>query len=99
MALSLAAPAARWYRVAGKGARVPTILIVEDEPEITALLCSYLERDGHHVLTAADGEAAVGEVEAAPPDLVVLDMMFPRLARWEVSCGIRALGTVPILSM
>src|SRR5439155_17305118 len=42
---ALAAPAARWYRVAGKGARVPTILIVEDEPEITALLCSYLERE------------------------------------------------------
>ena len=99
MALSLAAPAARWYRVAGKGARVPTILIVEDEPEITALLRSYLERDGHHVLTAADGEAAVREVEAAPPDLVVLDLMLPRLDGWEVSRRIRALGPVPIIML
>src|SRR5437879_11036249 len=99
MALSLAAPAARWYRVAGKGARVPTILIVEDAQEITALLCSYLERDGHHVLTAADGEAAVREVEAAPPDLVVLDLMLPRLDGWEVSRRIRALGPVPIIML
>src|SRR5439155_21487303 len=95
MALSLAAPAARWYRVAGKGARVPTILIVEDEPEITALLCSYLERDGHHVLTAADGEAAVREVEAAPPVLVVLDLMLPRMYGWEVLLRIRVSGPVP----
>src|SRR5207245_8322493 len=92
---ALAAPAARWYRVAGKGARVPTILIVEDEPEITALLRSYLERDGHHVLTAADGEAAVREVEAAPPDLVVLGLMLPRLDGGAVSRGIRPLGPVP----
>src|SRR2546430_17223596 len=99
MALSLAAPAARWYRVAGKGARVPTILIVEDEPEITALLRSYLERDGHHVLTAADGEAAARQAEAAPPDLVVLDLMLPRLDGREGSRRIRALGPVPIIML
>src|SRR3989454_3313688 len=96
---ALAAPAARWYRVAGKGARVPTILVVEDEPEIVELLRSYLERDGHRVLTAADGEAAIREVEAATPDLVVLDLMLPRLDGWEVSRRIRALMPVPIIML
>jgi len=96
---ALAAPAARWYRVAGKGARVPTILVVEDEPEIVELLRSYLERDGHRVLTAADGEAAIREVEAVTPDLVVLDLMLPRLDGWEVSRRIRALMPVPIIML
>src|SRR2546426_618068 len=83
---ALAAPAARWYRVAGKGARVPTILIVEDEPEITALLRSYLERDGHHVLTAADGEAAVREVEAALLGDLTVDFRGQEARRQEEPC-------------
>src|SRR5436853_6353072 len=98
MALSLAAPAARWYRVAGKGARVPTILIVEDEPEITALLCSYLERDGNHVITAADGEAAGREEEAAHPDPVALDLMPAPLKGREVSRNIRVLAPAQVLT-
>ena len=78
---------------------MPTILVVEDEPEITDLLRSYLERDGHRVLTATDGEAAIREVEAAAPDLVVLDLMLPRLDGWEVSRRIRALMPVPIIML
>lgn len=78
---------------------MPTILIVEDEPEITALLRSYLERDGHRVVAAADGEAAVRAVEASTPDLVVLDLMLPRLDGWEVSRRIRTLIPVPIIML
>ena len=78
---------------------MPTILVVEDEPEIADLLRSYLEREGHRVLVAGDGEAAVREVEAAPPDLVVLDLMLPRLDGWEVSRRIRAVGPVPIIML
>src|SRR3989454_11204876 len=96
---ALAARGAGWYRVAGKGARVPTILVVEDEREIGELLRSYLERDGHRVLHAADGEAAIREVEAATPDLVVLDLMPPRLEGWEVSRRIRALMPIPIIML
>jgi len=78
---------------------VPTILVVEDEPEIAALLRSYLERDGHRVVAAADGEAALREVETATPDLVVLDLMLPRLDGWEVSRRIRSLMPVPIIML
>ncbi len=78
---------------------MPTILIVEDEPEITALLRSYLERDGHRVVAAADGEAALRAVEASTPDLVVLDLMLPRLDGWEVSRRIRTLMPVPIIML
>lgn len=78
---------------------MPMILVVEDEPEIAELLRSYLERDGHRVLTAADGEAAIREVEAATPDLVVLDLMLPRLDGWEVSRRIRRLAPVPIIML
>lgn len=78
---------------------MPTILVVEDEPEIAALLRSYLERDGHRVVAAADGEAALREVETATPDLVVLDLMLPRLDGWEVSRRIRSLMPVPIIML
>jgi DNA-binding response OmpR family regulator len=78
---------------------MPTILVVEDEAEIAALLRSYLERDGHRVVTALDGEAALREVEAAAPDLVVLDLMLPRLDGWEVSRRIRMLMPIPIIML
>lgn len=78
---------------------MPTILVVEDEPEIAALLRSYLEREGHRVVAAADGEAALREVETAAPDLVVLDLMLPRLDGWEVSRRIRSLMPVPIIML
>ncbi len=78
---------------------MPTILVVEDEPEIAALLRSYLERDGHSVVTAADGEAALREVEVTTPDLIVLDLMLPRLDGWEVSRRIRALMPIPIIML
>src|SRR5574337_1982637 len=84
---------------AGKGARVPTVLVVDDEQEIASLLRSYLERDGHRVIVAADGEAALRAVEAASPDLVVLDLMLPHLDGWEVSRRIRALMPIPIIML
>src|SRR5258708_2314062 len=67
---------AQWIRtMAGKGVRVPTVLVVDDEQEIASLLKSYLERDGHRVIVAGDGEAALRAVEAASPDLVGFDLM------------------------
>lgn len=78
---------------------MPTVLVVEDEPEIAVLLRSYLERDGHRVVIAGDGEAALREVEALAPDLVILDLMLPRLDGWEVSRRIRALVPIPIIML
>jgi len=73
------------------------ILVVEDEPEIARLLRSYLEREGYTVVVARDGEAALRAFEEASPDLVVLDLMLPRLDGWQVMRGIREASGVPVI--
>lgn len=78
---------------------MPTVLVVDDEAEIVSLIRSYLERDGHRVVVAFDGEAALQMVEAVSPDLVILDLMLPRLDGWEVSRRIRTLMPVPIIML
>jgi len=78
---------------------MPKILVVDDEPQIVELLRSYLERDGFTVVQAADGEAALGAVRAGQPDLVLLDLMLPRLDGREVCRRIREAGTTPVIML
>jgi DNA-binding response OmpR family regulator len=73
------------------------ILIVEDEPQLRALLRLYLERDGHAVTDAADGATALQLFDAEPPDLVVLDLMLPGMQGESVLAAIRDAGDVPVL--
>ena len=56
-----------------------TVLIVEDDPSAVELLRLYLRRDGHKVLVASDGLEGLRLARKAHPDLVVLDLMLPRL--------------------
>jgi CheY-like chemotaxis protein len=76
------------------------VLIVDDEPSIRALCRVNLQLAGLEVLEAEDGEAALEQVEGGQPDIVLLDVMMPRLDGWEVAqhLGERA-GTrdVPII--
>jgi CheY-like chemotaxis protein len=60
------------------------ILLVDDQPIITSNLAPYLERSGYHVTTAADGEAALQAIAQGCPDLIVLDVLMPRLDGREV---------------
>ncbi|MDP2349765.1 MAG: response regulator, partial [Chloroflexota bacterium] len=53
---------------------MPRILVVDDEPHIVEVVRAYLVRDGHDVVTAADGEAALVLARETAPDLVVLDV-------------------------
>jgi DNA-binding response OmpR family regulator len=69
---------------------VPRILIVDDEPNIVLSLEFLLRREGWEPAVAADGEAALAELERAVPDLVLLDVMLPRLNGLEVLRRIRA---------
>jgi len=55
------------------------ILLVDDEPDITTNLASFLSRSGFTTLTASDGEAALQKVEREKPDLIVMDVLMPRL--------------------
>jgi DNA-binding response OmpR family regulator len=66
------------------------ILIVDDEPSIVISLQFLMEREGYEVTVAGDGEAALRAIEARPPDLVILDVMMPRLNGFDVCRRIRA---------
>jgi len=76
-----------------------TILIVEDERELNALLRRHLEDEGHRVLQAFDGPSALTIAEQERLDLVVLDWMLPGLDGLEVSRRVRRRSIVPILML
>ena len=61
-----------------------TILVVDDEPDLVEIVRYRLERDGHTVLTADDGESGLARVLADEPDLIVLDVIMPRLDGFEM---------------
>src|SRR5579871_4700864 len=77
-----------------------TVLLVEDESTLLATIAYSLRREGHRVLTAADGEQAL-ELASLPdsPDVIVLDVMLPRLDGFEVCRRIRRQSAVPILML
>ena len=77
----------------------PTILLVDDEDSVRKVLAFPLERDGYDVVQAADGEEALHKFDAQPVDLVVLDIMLPRLDGLEVCKRLRAKSTVPIIML
>jgi DNA-binding response OmpR family regulator len=62
----------------------PKILIADDEPNIVTALEYLLERHGYEVLVARDGDAALAQVAAHRPDLVLLDVMMPVKSGYEV---------------
>ncbi len=67
------------------------ILIVEDDPDLVALMKRWLGRDGHRVEHAADGAAALAALQRAPlPHLVLLDVMLPKVDGFEVLRQLRA---------
>src|SRR5947209_6268525 len=61
-----------------------TILVVDDEPNIVEVVSAYLKRELFNVVTAYDGEEALKSVAEHNPDLIVLDVMLPRLDGLEV---------------
>ncbi|MFL5925807.1 MAG: response regulator [Gaiellaceae bacterium] len=77
----------------------PTILLVDDEDSVRKVLAFPLERDGFTVVQAADGEEALREFAANSVDLVVLDIMLPRLDGLEVCKRLRATSSVPIIML
>jgi len=90
------------YNPAGRGeasSAVAKILIVDDEPHIREVVGLYLRRDGHEVVSAADGEEALELFRSAAPDLVVLDLMLPRLSGFEVCRRMQAERRVPLIML
>jgi DNA-binding response OmpR family regulator len=80
--------------------RSPRILLVDDEQPIQTLLSFPLQRDGYEVVQASDGSEALARYSEQPFDLVVLDLMLPRIDGLEVCKRLRAKGeTVPIIML
>ncbi len=75
------------------------ILLVDDEPNIIELARMYLEKEGYEIVTATDGEQALTRIEQDKPDLIVLDLMLPRVDGWQVCRRTRAESDVPILML
>ena len=75
------------------------ILIAEDDPDIQELLCAYLREAGYAPCAAGDGAAALSLFQARPFDLVLLDIMLPKLDGFGVCERIRQQSQVPILML
>lgn len=67
----------------------PLILVVDDDPEILNMVEMRLTKTGYRVATAADGEDAVVKAQELMPDVVVLDVMMPKMNGWEVARALR----------
>ena len=74
-----------------------TILIVEDEIRIRFLLRDYLKKDGFNVLEASDGEEALNIYSQTNVDLLILDVMMPKIDGFNVCKAIRKVSNVPII--
>jgi DNA-binding response OmpR family regulator len=79
--------------------RPPRILLVDDEQSIQTLLSYPLRKDGYEVVQATDGREALARFGESAFDLVVLDVMMPRLDGLEVCRRLRAKSSVPIIML
>ena len=75
------------------------VLVVDDEPMVREVLARYLEKEGFTVATAEDGMEALMRFEEATPDLVLLDLMLPRLNGFEVFQQMRESAPVPVIML
>ena len=74
-----------------------TVLVVDDEQTLLEALEYNLTKEGYGVVTAADGVAALERAAACEPDLIILDLMLPRMDGLEVCRAVRRRSNVPIL--
>lgn len=81
------------------GTAMKRILIVDDEEMIVRTVKAYLDREGFKTYTAYDGEAALQAFNEKGPDLIVLDLMLPKMSGIEVTRAIRTKSSVPIIML
>jgi len=81
------------------GGAMKRILIVDDEEMIVRTVKAYLDREGFKTYTAYDGEEALRSFDEKGPDLIVLDLMLPKVSGIEVTRSIRSKSSVPIIML
>jgi DNA-binding response OmpR family regulator len=78
---------------------MPTVLVVDDEPIVREVVCSYLAREGYRTLEAGDGDEARELLEHDRPALVVLDLMLPGTDGLELCRWIRTQSDLPVIML
>jgi two-component system response regulator BaeR len=73
------------------------ILLVEDEPDLAQVLVDYLVRDGYEASVEGNGARALARIRAAPPDLLLLDLMLPELDGLSILREVRKFSELPVL--
>ena len=73
------------------------VLVADDDKNICELLRLYLVKEGFQVVLAGDGEEALARFSAENPDIILLDVMMPRLDGWQVCREIRKKSECPII--
>src|SRR5260221_3663186 len=76
-----------------------TILVVDDDPHLRELVSVFLQREGFAVVEAADGEDALAKLVTRKADMVILDIMMPKMDGWELCRQLRTLYDIPILML
>lgn len=79
--------------------REKTVLIVEDDINTAKLVALYLRREGFQAVTASDGEQGLALAARYRPDLVILDLMLPKVDGWEVCRQLRQMSDVPVIML
>jgi len=80
-----------------QAAKPDRILVVDDSPDNLFLVQTILEEEGYIIVLAEDGRSALNQIEASPPDLVLLDVMMPGMDGYEVTQRIRANTKLPFI--
>ena len=75
----------------------PKMLVVDDEPDILELIEYNLKKEGYQVTTAKNGQEAVAEAKRTLPDLIILDIMMPKMDGYEVTRRIRQNKNLPFI--
>ena len=78
-------------------AKKPTIVAADDDPQLLRLITRNLEFEDYHVLTASDGKQALELIETRVPDVVLLDVMMPKMDGFTVCQRVREFSMVPII--
>jgi two-component system, cell cycle response regulator DivK len=83
-------------------AKNTSILVAEDARDIRDILARLLQRNGYHVITTANGQAALAAFQSERPDIILLDLSMPVLDGWKAFDAIRALPlgrAIPIIAV
>jgi excisionase family DNA binding protein len=84
----------------GRPARGPLVLIVDDDPGLRGFVRAALEYDGYTVREAASAEEGLEALDEEPPDLILLDVMMPKVDGWEMLRRVQerhGMGSIPVL--